>query len=760
MDKPIISGGRPVPPMYIQKYERYLPNAYDESPTILEKVNKVITHLNQMGELTNNVVDQWNEVSDWLLTDGLTEEVFTRLDQMTQDGSLDKIINETIFAELNGKIDEIETGTNGRVATIEKDLQNPYTDIKLFGAKGDGVTNDSQAFISAQADAKAKGKRVFFPTGTYVLDASVSGEIVSMMGYNATLMISGDVSFTYGTDISIEGIEFIVSHQYTSTTSSVPFLITAKDSYEAGDISFRDVKYKVGVTTENGSVRGKRFARIYAKRLNVENILIENAFSGFTINNLVGNNTEFFNFKNIEFRNVQYGIYGNGDSPLVQSERFLNNILLQNVRLKNTASQANYYSQVNGADLMLLEKVKGVTVKDIVCERPVERALYLNIVENVDIDGVKLINSEGIKCSGYVNKSTGVRHLALKASIKNVNAYGGASKKVIMIYDIKNVYISDIKVTNNVEDAHETVILFERNVENCFIKGVEGRNTLRGFIQFIGSNVATYDVKFKNIHIEDCTFHNPNVLKKGYFAIRTDTVDPALSDPYPFEEIYLKNVAVINHMADEQNDNFMNLQYLSNANMPGLMSIDKVNGLYVDGIKVKGSYATNGGLTVGANSANVQLNYDAYIYDTSRLPLGVYASQPSQIRLKRPDGSRGVIDNVITSVTDVVTDIRLNHQGVMNAGVNFTYGQDYGLPFDTNLNSKMGLLEIIASNGEMMLASVTGTGLTKISGTSQTDVQNVDGFICAYLTNGKLYVRNRINAPLTMQIKLSYVNQV
>lgn len=94
-----------VAPLMIQKYERYLPTAFDDSLTMIEKVNKIIQYLNQATDNFNGVVEQWNEVMVWVMNDGLTQAVVNRLDQFVADGTLDQIINENIFNELNAELD-------------------------------------------------------------------------------------------------------------------------------------------------------------------------------------------------------------------------------------------------------------------------------------------------------------------------------------------------------------------------------------------------------------------------------------------------------------------------------------------------------------------------------------------------------------------------------------------------------------------------------------------------------------------------------
>jgi len=107
MAKPIINSFDQITPLTIQQYERYLPTGFDESLSILQKMNKVIQHLNEIGEVSNNVIVQWNEVMKWTMDEGLAESVDNKLDQMTTDGTLATIINEEVFGEINDNINNI-----------------------------------------------------------------------------------------------------------------------------------------------------------------------------------------------------------------------------------------------------------------------------------------------------------------------------------------------------------------------------------------------------------------------------------------------------------------------------------------------------------------------------------------------------------------------------------------------------------------------------------------------------------------------------
>jgi hypothetical protein len=69
----------------------------DESLSLLQKVNMLIQYAHELGKLTNVMIDRWNEVIKWLMEDGLLEAVRELLNEWLEDGTLENLINITIF---------------------------------------------------------------------------------------------------------------------------------------------------------------------------------------------------------------------------------------------------------------------------------------------------------------------------------------------------------------------------------------------------------------------------------------------------------------------------------------------------------------------------------------------------------------------------------------------------------------------------------------------------------------------------------------
>ena len=75
---------------------------------IVEKINLIIQHFNVLENNCNKSIEDFSEKVEYYLNNGMVDEVDKKLDQFTQDGTFDKLINEKLFNEINGKIEEVK----------------------------------------------------------------------------------------------------------------------------------------------------------------------------------------------------------------------------------------------------------------------------------------------------------------------------------------------------------------------------------------------------------------------------------------------------------------------------------------------------------------------------------------------------------------------------------------------------------------------------------------------------------------------------
>ncbi len=196
--KPSINRFNELSDMIVHKYERYLPNAFDESLSLLEKINKVIEYLNQIGKLSNEVVKQWNEVVEWILGEGLAETINDKLDLMATDGTLAKIINVDMMGSLpNLKTvnkDNLVSAINEVFDSVTNAITNMENDIAIVSSlkadKTEVLTLSSQKADKTQVTllSNVKADKTYVDAGVNSLNSKINGlSSASPKGVYATL---------------------------------------------------------------------------------------------------------------------------------------------------------------------------------------------------------------------------------------------------------------------------------------------------------------------------------------------------------------------------------------------------------------------------------------------------------------------------------------------------------------------------------------------------------------------------------------------
>ena len=121
---------------------------------IANKINELIEMYHEFGVSISEEIIKQNECLQYLLNDGLNTEVVKKINQMVTDGTMDTIINHNIFNDLNSQIKEMVN------------YKMDYVNVEKYGAKGDGVTDDTQAIRLALQS----GNNITFKKGkTYLI---------------------------------------------------------------------------------------------------------------------------------------------------------------------------------------------------------------------------------------------------------------------------------------------------------------------------------------------------------------------------------------------------------------------------------------------------------------------------------------------------------------------------------------------------------------------------------------------------------------
>ncbi|QWT50668.1 hypothetical protein DLn1_00025 [Bacillus phage DLn1] len=187
-------------------YRRYLPSAYDPSMSIYEQMVQVIERLNQMGIYIGRLVEwldqvtgtqnerieklekEWGIFEDYIVNVLLEKKLVEILKQWLDDGTLAEIINKEVFDMKADKEIVHEIGVT----------------YKEFGAKLDGVTDDTEAIQKAHKYANENGYDIVQKNATFVFNGSVDVKYgLDLTGSTLITSLQEDFPIEYQRKVSL-----------------------------------------------------------------------------------------------------------------------------------------------------------------------------------------------------------------------------------------------------------------------------------------------------------------------------------------------------------------------------------------------------------------------------------------------------------------------------------------------------------------------------------------------------------------------------
>lgn len=611
--------------------------------------------------------------------------------------------------------------------------------VPLFSSGED----DSSNFIDAVSEARRIRGYVYLVDEEYQLSDAVNGLVLSnITGRNSKVNLAPNVIFKYDSDITIEDIRFVGTQVFPSATTHIPSLITP-----ANGVSFvvvKNVRYETLTSITDGSYRGRAFIEINSENVSVDNFTSINNRTGMSIRSDGTTLIKRVDINNFHMINCEHGLYIGA-----QGELFTENITVENITLLNTESQSLNFSRYDGADLLMFERVKNVRVNNLTCEYPVERAVYINVFENVIVENVFLNHSQGVKTVGFVDKVRGIHTRSKNSSISNVLCTNTNDGVLVIAYEVDGLNVDGLHYEGDFDISTNNVVLLERTMTDVTIKNISGRNAKRGVVQMYIRDVDWYDNRFKNITIKDINFVNPTNHNFNYPVIFTNHLEDT-SVGYIFEDIFIDNVHAINRRLGNTSET--KDRYNEIANTTGLIDIDRVNGLTIENSSVWGIKDPQGGLVIGENSQNVYVDMDLNVAFDGGIPNRLNVSGGSKIRLLSNDNW---VDQAFTN------DILCYGEGLRNlADKHFgTFVATFGLPAQDRFSIPMdiakmttGHMDFSCSNGEYMRAIFKDGKFTKIDGSANAIDTLVAGNICLV----ENYIRNRFEQAVRVNLKLTY----
>ena len=468
-------------------FQKTLPLVYDDSLTYQELLYKLIAKINEVVESQNQTNENFDElyalfvqlkdyVDNYFKNLDVQEEINNKLDEMAKDGTLDKIINEQIFGELNDRIDKLEK-SGGVVVSVKK-----------WGAVGDGSTDDTTAFITCFNEI-TENNVLYIPHGIYVINGTHEFLLkCPIIGDNATFILV-DSYFRYVENCDITGITF----KYSGKTTAISF----KTTTPAKKIAIKNCNFIY--SPQNATNRNAVAIRVLTEISEIENIEIVGYESGVIFSNVVGLESIYNIINNIYGKNVETLVDVEGYTNAATATGSLKNFNISNIVLENTSDELAGITNTVGRDCLLFSFVDNFTIQNITSIRAKERAIYLNTCTNGTITNVCNYYSDNIKIAGQNN----VRNSA-NIKISNILANECYLGSIFDVYDANNIFISNFSSTNNVET--DSLIRVRGKSREIFFDNGEIYGSHRGIISFEYNDSVVNELTY--INFNDIVMYN------------------------------------------------------------------------------------------------------------------------------------------------------------------------------------------------------------------------------------------------------------
>lgn len=427
---------------------------------------------------------------DWILK--TMRDLWTRMDNFTSD------ISSKIVETVNDWLDDhpeatttVEDGSLTYSKFAEDTLQ--WVTPEMFGAAGDGVTDDTIALQNALDNGNVILKGTYFVTA----DLTVNGKI---LGKDGTIILYG-CQIIYGNTCSIDGVTIIARNNVTTC-------IRFNNSVYCDVLDIKDCVFTSTLSTDTS--RQNIGIRARGKTVNIENISFNGFISGVIYEPYLNVENGPVNLDNITGHNIQ---------TLVDIEGQANNVVVspvvRNIKLINSVTQKNSIMTEVGSDAVLVDYCSDFTIENVIAINPRERAVYANHVRDGFVTDVYCYGSQVIKVCGTAD------YFAERVKISNIHGdeigYNG--------YLFTTYYANDLDVSNLSEHTSSDLdnvpmIRIQNACSNISIDGFLLDGATRGAIALDKTDLNT---TMNNIIIRNGVIKRCNLRVQNYAIMLTDT---------------------------------------------------------------------------------------------------------------------------------------------------------------------------------------------------------------------------------------------
>lgn len=265
-----------VPSDYITPFE----DLYNQLNTIYKNGDQLVKDtINEWISKFQEAFTKWT--GDYETINNTVKNLTIQLDELEQKIKADGLMTQAdldkafkpLVAEL-GSVTDFKASGDSLVEKTINEFSERTINVKWYGAKGDGVTDDSAAIQAAINAAFADGGNisVFLPAGTYLISTTLNlmatndqsdfynGHGVHLIGHDkssTTIVKNNNVKGSNGYDSVIEVAGFVVNSTASARSGTSIWIknLTLKNNSTAA---------------ESWAIHGKAFQRGYMEELNIK----------------------------------------------------------------------------------------------------------------------------------------------------------------------------------------------------------------------------------------------------------------------------------------------------------------------------------------------------------------------------------------------------------------------------------------------------------------------------------------------------------